>query len=177
MASFASYATKVRYDLPIVFGVGEARSHTPTRFSVAGGSGGARARRNSQCTRYETATMPAARRASWSPGGAMTAGFRPPGPEGTATWTVRNPPSSEPDSNLFDGTTQRAFVGTRAVSTEPGSVAPLRSHARLAAVTNLDALLLPGVQVTALPPDAVPPDAVSGLTAVFADDGSRYLLA
>jgi len=31
--------------------------------------------------------------------------------------------------------------------------------------------------VTALPPDAVPPDAVSGLTAVFADDGSRYLLA
>ena len=90
-------------------------------------------------------------------------------------WTVFT--AGEPDSYLFDGTTQRAFVGTRAVSTEPGSVAPLRSHARLAAVTNLDALLLPGVQVTALPPDAVPPDAVSGLTAVFADDGSRYLLA
>jgi hypothetical protein len=90
-------------------------------------------------------------------------------------WTVFT--AGEPDSYLFDGTTQRAFVGTRPVSAEPGSVAPLRSHARFAAVTNLDALLLPGVQVTALPRDAVPPGAVSGLTAVFADDGSRYLLA
>jgi len=90
-------------------------------------------------------------------------------------WTVFT--AGEPDFYLFDGTTQRAFVGTRAISVEPAAAAPLRTHARFAAVANLDALLLPGVQVTPLPPGALPADAVSGLAAVFADDGSRYVLA
>jgi len=90
-------------------------------------------------------------------------------------WTVFT--AGEPDFYLFDGTTQRAFVGTRPISAEPAATAPLRSHARFAAVANLDALLLPGVQVTPLRADALPPEAVNGLTAVFADDGSRYVLA
>lgn len=89
-------------------------------------------------------------------------------------WTVFT--AGEPDFYLFDGTTQRAFVGTRAISVEPASTAPLRSPARFTAAANLDALLLPGVQVTPLPPGALPPEAANGLTAVFADDGSRYVL-
>src|SRR5438094_294315 len=143
MASFASYATKVRYDLPIVFGVGEARSHTPTRFSVAGGSGGARARRNSQCTRYETATMPAARRASWSPGGAMTAGFRPAGPGGTATWTVRNPPSSETSSSGAAGGagTGRGGVTWRQATSHPASTKPV-THPRRIPIARIAASIL-----------------------------------
>jgi hypothetical protein len=87
-------------------------------------------------------------------------------------WTIFT--TGEPDHYLFDGTTTRAFVGRRPVVVHDGG--PLRTHARFVAVTNLDTLRLPGVQVAPLPREELLPGAAAGLAAVFADDGSRYRL-
>jgi hypothetical protein len=90
-------------------------------------------------------------------------------------WTIHT--RGEPDHYLYDGRTLRAFVGGRLVAVDAGSVVALRTHARFTAVVNLDALLLPGVHVQPLAPDALPPGAVAGLDVRFADDGSAYRLA
>lgn len=89
-------------------------------------------------------------------------------------WTIVT--FGEPNHYLFDGTTVRSFIGDSEVSADMDPRAPLRSHARFTAVTNLDALRLPGVQVAPLPAAALPPGCVAGLAAVFADDGARYEL-
>jgi hypothetical protein len=85
--------------------------------------------------------------------------------------------AGEPDDYLFDGTVARAFVAGRQVAEEAGVTSALRTHARFVAVTNLDALLLPGVQVAPLPGAELPPGAVEGIAVVLADDGSQYRLA
>jgi hypothetical protein len=89
-------------------------------------------------------------------------------------WTIYT--TGEPDHYLFDGVTARTYVGQRLVASEAGAAAPLRTQARFAAVMNLDALFLPGVSVQPLAPGRLPAETVSGLEAVFADDGSRYRL-
>jgi hypothetical protein len=89
-------------------------------------------------------------------------------------WSIET--NTEPYHYLFDGHTVRAFIGGHLVSLDAGSSAPLRSHARLTAVVNLDALRLPGVSVAELPPVERPPDAAAGLRVVFADDGATYRL-
>jgi hypothetical protein len=76
--------------------------------------------------------------------------------------------TGEPDHYLFDGAAVRAFVGDALVSEDPTPDAPLRSSARFTAVANLDALLLPGVQVA---------ETGRGLVAVFPDRGDRYMVA
>jgi len=87
-------------------------------------------------------------------------------------WTIVT--VGEADHYLFDGTTVRSFVGEREVAVDSNPNAPLRSHARFTAVTNLDVLRLPSVQVAPLGSGALLQGTVSGLTAVFADDGARY---
>jgi hypothetical protein len=82
--------------------------------------------------------------------------------------------AAEPNTFLYDGTAVRSYVADRLVATEPGTTAALRTHARFTAVTNLDALLLPGVAVRPLAAGDLLPDTASGLDVVFADDGSRY---
>ncbi len=89
-------------------------------------------------------------------------------------WTILT--TREPDHYLFDGTVVRAFVGDVEVAADADAAAPLRTHARFTAVTDLDALLQPGVQVAAAAADRVPPGAVAALEVRFPDDGSRYLL-
>jgi hypothetical protein len=90
-------------------------------------------------------------------------------------WTIFT--AGEPDDYLFDGTVARAFVAGRPVAEEAGVTSALRTHARFVAVTNLDALLLPGVHVAPLPREELPAGAVEGLAVVLADDGSQYRLA
>jgi hypothetical protein len=89
-------------------------------------------------------------------------------------WTIFT--AGDPDHYLFDGTTVRVFVRTRPVAEEAGAASALRTHARFTAVTNLDALLLPGARVATLADAELPPGAVEGLSVVLADDGSRYRL-
>jgi len=89
-------------------------------------------------------------------------------------WTIFT--AAGADHYLFDGTVTRTFVDRTPVSVDAAPDAPLRSHARFTAVTYLDALLLPGVQVTPLPGPELPEGAAWGLTAVFAGDGARYRL-
>ncbi|MFN8543673.1 MAG: hypothetical protein U0807_05645 [Candidatus Binatia bacterium] len=89
-------------------------------------------------------------------------------------WTIAT--YAEPNHYLFDGTTMRSFMGVREVAAEAEQAAPLRSHARFTAVVNLDALLLPGVQLAPLAAASLPPGLAMGLEAVFADDGARYRL-
>ena len=89
-------------------------------------------------------------------------------------WTIFT--AAGADHYLFDGAMTRAFVDNNPVSVDAAPDAPLRSHARFTAVANLDALLLPGVQVTPLPAPELPEGAAWGLAAVFAGDGARYRL-
>ena len=89
-------------------------------------------------------------------------------------WSIET--NTEPYHYLFDGHAVRAFIGGHLVSLDAGSAAPLRSHARLTAVVNLDALRLPGVSVAELTPAERPPGAAAGLRVVFADDGATYRL-
>ena len=89
-------------------------------------------------------------------------------------WTIYT--AAEPNHLLFDGTTARTFAGGQLVASEAGTTAVLRTHARFTAAMNLDALLLPGVQTAPLTAAELPAGAVSGLVAVYADDGSRYRL-
>jgi len=89
-------------------------------------------------------------------------------------WTIET--DTEPYHYLFDGQAVRAFIGGRLVSVDEGRGAPLRSHARLTAVVNLDALRLPGVSVAELTPHELPPDAAAGLRVVFVGDGAQYRL-
>ena len=89
-------------------------------------------------------------------------------------WTIFT--AAGADHYLFDGAVSRTFVESNPVSVDAGPDAPLRSHARFTAVTYLDALLLPGVQVTPLAGSDLPEGAVWGLAAVFASDGARYRL-
>ena len=84
--------------------------------------------------------------------------------------------NTEPYHYLFDGRTVRAFIGGRLVSVVDTPGAPLRSHARLTAVVNLDALRLPGVSVAELATGELPPGAVAGLRVAFASDGAQYRL-
>lgn len=90
-------------------------------------------------------------------------------------WTIYT--SGQPDHYLFDGTAARVFVNGQEVASETAATAPLRSHARFTAVVNLDALLLPGVQLTPLPPADLPEGASEGLEVALPDDGTRYRLA
>jgi hypothetical protein len=89
-------------------------------------------------------------------------------------WTIVT--AGAPDRYLFDGRVVRAFVDDREVSDDRSRAAPLRTHARFTAVTNLDALLLPGIRVTSLAPAELPAGVTAGLAATFLDDGSRYLI-
>jgi hypothetical protein len=89
-------------------------------------------------------------------------------------WTIFT--TGAPDRYLFDGSVVRAFVDDREVSTDSSRGAPLRSHARFTAVTNLDALLLPAVRVTSLVARELPSGVTAGVAVTFVDDGSRYLL-
>jgi len=89
-------------------------------------------------------------------------------------WTIFT--AAGADHYLFDGAVSRTFVESNPVSVDAGPDAPLRSHARFTAVTYLDALLLPGVQVTPLAGPELPEGAAWGLAAVFAGDGARYRL-
>jgi hypothetical protein len=89
-------------------------------------------------------------------------------------WSLET--DTEPYHYLFDGRTVRAFIGSRLVSADDAPGAPLRSHARLTAVVNLDALRLPRVNVAELAPGELPPDAVAGLCVMFASDGAQYRL-
>jgi len=84
---------------------------------------------------------------------------------------------AEPNHYVLDGTTTAAFIGARRVALVDAPDESLRSQARFFAVTHLDVLRLPGVSVAETPPDAVPPGTAAELTAVFADDGSRWRLA
>ena len=89
-------------------------------------------------------------------------------------WTIFT--AAGADHYLFDGTVSRTFIERNPVSVDAAPDAPLRSHARFTAVTYLDALLLPGVQVTPLAGSELPDGAAWGLAAVFAGDGARYRL-
>jgi hypothetical protein len=89
-------------------------------------------------------------------------------------WSLET--NTNPYHYLFDGRTVRAFIGGRLVAVDDAPGAPLRSHARLTAVVNLDALRLPGVSVAELAPDELPPGTVAGLRVVFASDGAQYRL-
>ena len=88
-------------------------------------------------------------------------------------WTIVT--ADEPYHYLFDGTTVRAFIGPHEVSSDTDPAAPLRSHARFTAVTNLDALRLPGVTLASLAATELPPGSVEGMAVVLAD-GARYRL-
>jgi len=61
-----------------------------------------------------------------------------------------------------------------AVDADPNT--PLRTHARFTAVANLDGLLLPGLRIDPLAASDLPPGTVSGVVAVFPDDGAQYRL-
>lgn len=89
-------------------------------------------------------------------------------------WIVAT--AAEPHTHLFDGSTARTFIGSALVGTDTSTAAPLRSHARWAAVVNLDVLRAPGVLLEPWGPAPLPPGAVEGL-AVTLTDGSRYALA
>ena len=84
--------------------------------------------------------------------------------------------ATEPYHYLFDGGTVRAFLGTRAVATDPRREAPLRSHARFTAVAHLDALGLPRYRVAPLAPGELPDRAREGLLVIETDGGARYRL-
>jgi hypothetical protein len=89
-------------------------------------------------------------------------------------WSLET--NTDPYHYLFDGRTVRAFIGGRLVAVDDAPSSPLRSHARLTAVVNLDALRLPGVSVAELAPDELPPGTVAGLRVAFASDGAQYRL-
>jgi len=84
--------------------------------------------------------------------------------------------AADPHYHLYDGTTARSFIGAAEVSSDASPSAPLRSHARWTAVTNLDALRAPGVALAALPATELPSGAAEGLVATL-PDGTRYRLA
>ena len=88
-------------------------------------------------------------------------------------WTIYT--TDQPDYYVFDAGITSSFIGGRLLSRERGPT-PLRSHARFAAVQDLDTLLLPGVTLTPLAPADRPAGTAVGATAVFADDGARYRL-
>jgi hypothetical protein len=88
-------------------------------------------------------------------------------------WTIVT--TAEPNHYVFDGRTVRAFVGSAAVAVDADAEAPLRTHARLRAVMNLDAVLAPGVQVAPLPASELSAGVAAGLVVRF-DDGTRYRL-
>jgi hypothetical protein len=75
---------------------------------------------------------------------------------------------------LYDGTTVRAFVGEREVAVSAADTAPLRTHARFAAVANLDALRDPGVRTAARAAEELPSGAAR--LDVSLADGTAYRL-
>jgi hypothetical protein len=77
---------------------------------------------------------------------------------------------------LFDGATVRAFTGEQRVAQDTAPGAPLRTHARFAAVVNLDALRLPRYRVVPLAPGDLLPEAREGLAVMELDTGSEYRL-
>ena len=83
--------------------------------------------------------------------------------------------TAAPLYHLYDGSTARSFVGSAEVGSDTSPRAPLRSHARWFAVVNLDHLAAPGVTVTPLAGDDLPPGVREGLSAAFAD-GAVYRL-
>jgi hypothetical protein len=88
-------------------------------------------------------------------------------------WTVFT--TDEPDHYIWDGKQMESYVGTALVARDASPDAPLRSHARWVAVTNLDALLDPRwAERISCAGHRVGTDVV--LDIVFADDGSRYSL-
>lgn len=82
--------------------------------------------------------------------------------------------TNEPIGNLFDGEVVRSFVGGALATTDASPTAPLRSQARFVAVSQLDVLRLPGVQVTPIARDALPAGVADGLVAIFPASGERY---
>lgn len=86
-------------------------------------------------------------------------------------WTIYT--MDQPDHYVFDGGTTSSFIGGRLLGRERGAT-PLRSHARFAAVQDLDTLLLPGVSVAPLAPADRPAGTAAAVAVTFADDGARY---
>jgi len=76
-----------------------------------------------------------------------------------------------PNHYLFDGSVVRGFVGSRAVSADASPEAALRTHARFAAVANLDVLRLPGILVRVT---ATSEPSGTRLDVVFTDRDDRY---
>jgi len=87
-------------------------------------------------------------------------------------WTIVT--TGQPLQNLFDGTVVRAFVGGALTAIDRSEAAPLRSQARFVAVTLLDVLRLPGMQVTAMAPSDLPAGATAGFAVAFPGGGERY---
>ncbi len=84
--------------------------------------------------------------------------------------------AAEPHYHLYDCTAARSFIGSAEVSSDASPNAPLRSHARWMAVTNLDGLHAHGVALAPLPASELPAGATEGLVATLAD-GTCYRLA
>jgi hypothetical protein len=81
-------------------------------------------------------------------------------------WTIAT--NAQPNHYLFDGTVVRAFVGDALVSEEPAATSPLATHARFAAVADLD--LLRTAAVTLMTADGA-------LAVEFHDRPARYEIA
>src|SRR5262245_38450548 len=71
------------------------------------------------------------------------------GPPERYAWSIVT--NDLPHQYLFDGTVVRAFIGEGLVSQGADAAAGLRTHARFVAVSHLDVLRLPGVQVRSTP--------------------------
>jgi hypothetical protein len=84
-------------------------------------------------------------------------------------WTIAT--NDQPHHYLFDGRVARAFVGDALVSEEPSTASPLATHARFAAVADLDVLRTPAAEVTLA---AASPSGATTLIVVFPDRGDRY---
>jgi hypothetical protein len=88
-------------------------------------------------------------------------------------WTVFT--TDEPHHYIWDGEEMDSYVGSALVARDASPAAPLRSHARWVAVTNLDALLdLRWAERMSCAAQRVGSDVV--LDIILIDDGSRYSL-
>jgi hypothetical protein len=87
-------------------------------------------------------------------------------------WTIVT--TGEPLHHLFDGTVVRAFIGGALTAVDASPTAPLRSQARFVAVSLLDVLHLPGIQVMPMALSDLPAGATGGLTVAFPAGGERY---
>ncbi|MCW5893179.1 MAG: hypothetical protein KIT14_21910 [bacterium] len=91
-------------------------------------------------------------------------------------WALTIETTGAPDSYTWDGTAAHTVIGSRTVAVDRSPATPLHSQARFWSVVYLDALRGPGVEVTPLERQELPPGVVWGLLATWRDDGSRYRL-